>query len=145
MSGAQLAESLAWAPSKVSKLENARPAPTNADFRGWTRATNSEHEAEALLVSLHTLEVQYAEWLHWLHPQQRVQHLHAPGSQVPPGQGSPKPLLPARKGGNPMSPVPVAITARPRAEDDDISFIDDVDALGSAEAMLGCGDSNPYN
>jgi transcriptional regulator with XRE-family HTH domain len=62
MSGAQLAESLAWAPSKVSKLENARQAPTNADIRGWTRATNSEHEAEALLVSLHTLEVQYAEW-----------------------------------------------------------------------------------
>ena len=44
-----------------------------------------------------------------------------------------------------MSPVPVVITARPRAEDDDISFIDDVDALGGAEAMLGCGDSTPYN
>ena len=62
MSGAQLAESLTWAPSKVSKLENARQAPTDADIRGWTRATSSEHEAEALLVSLHTLEVQYAEW-----------------------------------------------------------------------------------
>ncbi len=62
MSGAQLAESLAWAPSKVSKLENARQAPTDDDIRGWTSATGSEHEAEALLVSLHTLEVQYAEW-----------------------------------------------------------------------------------
>jgi hypothetical protein len=44
-----------------------------------------------------------------------------------------------------MSPVPVMITTAPRAEGDDVSFIDDVDALGSAEAMLGCGDDNPYN
>jgi hypothetical protein len=43
-----------------------------------------------------------------------------------------------------MSPVPVVITARPRAEDSDISFIEDVDALGGAEAMLGCGEDNPY-
>jgi hypothetical protein len=31
-------------------------------MRGWTRATDSEHETEALLASLHTLEVQHAEW-----------------------------------------------------------------------------------
>jgi transcriptional regulator with XRE-family HTH domain len=62
LSGAQLAESLAWVPSKVSKLENARQAPTDDDIRAWTSATGSEQEAEALLVSLHTLEVQYAEW-----------------------------------------------------------------------------------
>ena len=62
MSGAQLAESLSWAPSKVSKLENARQAPTDDDIRGWTSATSSENEVEALLASLHTLEVQYAEW-----------------------------------------------------------------------------------
>jgi transcriptional regulator with XRE-family HTH domain len=62
MSGAQLAESLAWAPSKVSKLENARQAPTDDDIRGWARVTSSEHETDALLVSLHTLEAQYAEW-----------------------------------------------------------------------------------
>jgi hypothetical protein len=62
MSGRQLAESLSWPPSKVSKLENGRQAPTNEDVRGWTRATNSEGETEALLASLHTLEIQYAEW-----------------------------------------------------------------------------------
>jgi hypothetical protein len=44
-----------------------------------------------------------------------------------------------------MSLVPVMITAATRDEGEDISFIDDVDALGSAEAMLGCGDDNPYN
>lgn len=62
LSGRQLAESLSWPPSKVSKLENGRQTPTDDDIRGWTRATGSEREAEALLVSLHTLETQHAEW-----------------------------------------------------------------------------------
>jgi len=46
----------------VSKLENGRQTPTDDDIRGWTRTTNSESETEALLASLHTLEVQHAEW-----------------------------------------------------------------------------------
>ncbi|MBT8226002.1 MAG: helix-turn-helix domain-containing protein [Dactylosporangium sp.] len=62
LSGRQLAELLSWPPSKVSKLENGRQAPTDGDIRNWTRATNSEGETEALLASLHTLEVQHAEW-----------------------------------------------------------------------------------
>ncbi|MCA1671250.1 MAG: helix-turn-helix transcriptional regulator [Actinobacteria bacterium] len=62
MSGRQLAESLSWPPSKVSKLENGRQTPTDEDIHGWTRATSSDAEAEALLASLHTLEVQHAEW-----------------------------------------------------------------------------------
>ncbi len=44
-----------------------------------------------------------------------------------------------------MNPVPVMLTARPPAEDDDISFIDDVSAISGAEVMLGCGDDNPYH
>ncbi|MCP2257606.1 Helix-turn-helix domain-containing protein [Streptoalloteichus tenebrarius] len=62
MSGRQLAESLSWPPSKVSKLENGRQTPTDHDIREWTRVTGSEAETEALLASLHTLEVQHAEW-----------------------------------------------------------------------------------
>lgn len=62
LSGRQLAGSLSWPPSKVSKLENGRQTPTDDDIRDWTRATNSEAETEALLASLHTLEVQHAEW-----------------------------------------------------------------------------------
>jgi len=61
-SGKQLAESLSWPPSKVSKLENGRQTPTDDDIRGWAQATSSESETEALLASLHTLEVQHAEW-----------------------------------------------------------------------------------
>ncbi|MFJ2110683.1 helix-turn-helix domain-containing protein [Streptomyces sp. NPDC087850] len=62
LTGKQLAESLSWAPSKVSKLENGRQTPTDDDIHGWTRTTNSEDSAEALLASLHTLEFQHAEW-----------------------------------------------------------------------------------
>lgn len=62
LTGRQLAESLAWPPSKVSKLENGHQTPTDEDVRGWTRTTGSGGEAEALLASLHTLEVQHAEW-----------------------------------------------------------------------------------
>ncbi|WP_067460440.1 helix-turn-helix domain-containing protein [Actinomadura macra] len=61
-SGRRLAESLSWPPSKISKLENGRQTPSDGDIRAWTRATGSEAETEALLASLHTLEVQHAEW-----------------------------------------------------------------------------------
>ncbi|MGH3277762.1 MAG: helix-turn-helix domain-containing protein [Trebonia sp.] len=62
ITGRQLAESLSWPASKVSKLENGRQTPTDEDIRGWTRITGSEAEAGALLASLHTLEIQHAEW-----------------------------------------------------------------------------------
>jgi transcriptional regulator with XRE-family HTH domain len=62
ITGRQLAESLSWPASKVSKLENGRQTPTDGDIRGWTRVTGSEAEAAALLASLHTLEIQHAEW-----------------------------------------------------------------------------------
>jgi transcriptional regulator with XRE-family HTH domain len=62
LTGKQLAESLSWPPSKVSKLENGRQPLTDDDIRAWTHATGSETETEALLASSHTLEVQHAEW-----------------------------------------------------------------------------------
>ncbi len=62
LSGKDLAESLSWQPSKVSKIENGKQTPTDDDVKAWTRATNTEGETEALLASLHTLEVQHAEW-----------------------------------------------------------------------------------
>jgi transcriptional regulator with XRE-family HTH domain len=62
LSGKELAESLSWQPSKVSKIENGKQTPTDDDVKAWTRATNTERETEALLASLHTLEVQHAEW-----------------------------------------------------------------------------------
>lgn len=62
ITGRDLAGSLSWHPSKVSKLENGRQTPTDEDIRGWTRITGSQSETETLLASLHTLETQYADW-----------------------------------------------------------------------------------
>jgi transcriptional regulator with XRE-family HTH domain len=62
LTGRQLAEALSWPASKVSKLENGRQQPTDADIRGWTEATGRRDATEALLASLHTLEEQHAEW-----------------------------------------------------------------------------------
>lgn len=62
LSGRELAESLSWPPSKVSKLENGRQSPTDDDIRVWATATGSDGEADTLLASLHTLAVQNIEW-----------------------------------------------------------------------------------
>jgi transcriptional regulator with XRE-family HTH domain len=62
LTGKQLAESLGWHPTKVSKIENGKQTPSDEDIAGWTRSTGSENETKALLASLHTLEVQHAEW-----------------------------------------------------------------------------------
>lgn len=62
LSGKDLAESLSWQASKVSKIENGKQTPTDDDIKAWTQASGAEHETEALLASLHTLEVQHAEW-----------------------------------------------------------------------------------
>jgi len=62
LSGRQLAESLSWPASKISKMENGHQTPSDDDIRAWTRATGSASETAALLASLHTLEVQHAEW-----------------------------------------------------------------------------------
>ncbi len=43
-------------------MENGHQTPSDDDIRAWTRATGSASETAALLASLHTLEVQHAEW-----------------------------------------------------------------------------------
>ncbi|GAB3174049.1 helix-turn-helix transcriptional regulator [Myceligenerans halotolerans] len=62
LTGKQLADSLSWQASKVSKLEHAKQSPSDEDIRAWCRACNAEREAEALIVKLHTLETRHAEW-----------------------------------------------------------------------------------
>lgn len=62
LSGKELAESLSWVGSKISKIENGKQTPTDDDIKDWTRATNSEDQAASLLAALHNLELQHAEW-----------------------------------------------------------------------------------
>lgn len=62
LSGKELAESLSWVGSKVSKIENGKQTPTDDDIKHWTRATKSEDQTASLLAALHNLELQHAEW-----------------------------------------------------------------------------------
>jgi transcriptional regulator with XRE-family HTH domain len=62
LSGKQLAESLSWVGSKISKIENGHQTPTDDDIRAWTAATNAEDQTAGLLAALHNLELQHAEW-----------------------------------------------------------------------------------
>jgi transcriptional regulator with XRE-family HTH domain len=62
LSGVELAKSLSWQASKVSKIENAKQTPSDEDIRLWTKRTGDEDQAADLLASLHTLELQHAEW-----------------------------------------------------------------------------------
>ncbi|MCM3922834.1 helix-turn-helix transcriptional regulator [Frankia sp. AiPs1] len=66
--GKQLAEAASWPASKISKLENGRQTPTDEDIRTWTGVTGAAGEAAGLLASLHTLELQHAEWRRLLSP-----------------------------------------------------------------------------
>jgi len=62
LSGVELAESLSWVGSKISKIENGKQTPTDQDIRAWTGATATQDQAESLLAALHNLELQHAEW-----------------------------------------------------------------------------------
>src|SRR5260370_3363663 len=62
LSGVELAESVSWVGSKVSKIETGKQTPTDQDIRAWTGATGTKDEAETLLVALHNLELHHAEW-----------------------------------------------------------------------------------
>lgn len=68
LTGTQLAESLSWPQSKISKLETARQTPSDDDIRAWTQATGSNSQTDELLTALHTLEAQHAEWQRVLRP-----------------------------------------------------------------------------
>ncbi|MGW3346811.1 helix-turn-helix domain-containing protein [Nonomuraea rubra] len=61
-SGKELAESLGWAPSKISKIEHGRQTPSVDDITAWARACGAEDTTDDLLSLLGSLETLYAEW-----------------------------------------------------------------------------------
>lgn len=62
LSGTGLAGLLGWPQSKVSKIENGRQTPTEADVTAWARVTGAPQAADGLIAKLRTLETMYAEW-----------------------------------------------------------------------------------
>ncbi|GAB3174284.1 helix-turn-helix transcriptional regulator [Myceligenerans halotolerans] len=62
LTGKQLADSLSWQASKVSKIEHAKQPPSDQDVRDWCRVTGAERETDKLLVDLHTMEERYREF-----------------------------------------------------------------------------------
>jgi ribosome-binding protein aMBF1 (putative translation factor) len=51
LTGTQLAESLSWPQSKVSKLETARQTPNEDDIRAWAQATGVASQTDDLLTA----------------------------------------------------------------------------------------------
>ncbi|WP_327139191.1 helix-turn-helix domain-containing protein [Nocardia sp. NBC_01327] len=62
LSGRQLAELAGWHPSKVSKIEYGKQAPTEDDIRTWCTLTNAETHTADLVASLRNIDAAYLEW-----------------------------------------------------------------------------------
>ncbi|MBM9505396.1 helix-turn-helix domain-containing protein [Actinacidiphila acididurans] len=58
----QLAQACGWAPSKVSKLENAKQTATPADLELWAAGVRRPETAEELKGRLRGLESAYRSW-----------------------------------------------------------------------------------
>ena len=58
----QLAESLGWARSKVSKIENGNQIPTEADIQAWTGATGHPEVTEELIEMLRQVRDVHTRW-----------------------------------------------------------------------------------
>jgi transcriptional regulator with XRE-family HTH domain len=62
LNGKQLAAVLSWPPSKLSKIELGRQAPTADEVAAWVRATDPRADLDTLLADLHTLRVESTPW-----------------------------------------------------------------------------------
>jgi transcriptional regulator with XRE-family HTH domain len=62
LSGRDLAALAGWHFTKVSKLENGRQHPSDADVRAWCHHCNASQEAAGLIATAHSVESMYIEW-----------------------------------------------------------------------------------
>ena len=62
LTGRQLAELNGWHPSKISKIENGKQTPSEANVEAWARACGKPELAEELIAALRTLETHYVEY-----------------------------------------------------------------------------------
>jgi transcriptional regulator with XRE-family HTH domain len=62
LSGRELAGLAGWHFTKVSKLENGRQHPSDADIRDWCRHCRAPDEITGLIATAHSVESMYIEW-----------------------------------------------------------------------------------
>ncbi|MCS0600389.1 helix-turn-helix transcriptional regulator [Streptomyces sp. LP11] len=62
LTGAQLAQRLGWQQSKISKLENGRQTPTDADLRAWAEAVGRPAAFPELRARLKGFESHIRSW-----------------------------------------------------------------------------------
>lgn len=63
LSGKELADTLGWAPSKVSRIERGRQTPSSADVDAWARATNADPQAvQEILRVLDEVQAAQRSW-----------------------------------------------------------------------------------
>ncbi|GLF97606.1 Scr1 family TA system antitoxin-like transcriptional regulator [Streptomyces yaizuensis] len=78
LAGKELAESLGWQRSKVSRLENGRQTATTDDLQAWAQATGVPLAAADLVRQLSAMETHYRSWKRVLAAGHRaVQDTHA--------------------------------------------------------------------
>ncbi|GAB2823265.1 helix-turn-helix domain-containing protein [Streptomyces daliensis] len=58
----ELASRAGWSHSKVSRIENARTAPSPDDIRAWARVCGAEDQVADLTEALHAVEGMWIEW-----------------------------------------------------------------------------------
>ncbi|PRY00837.1 helix-turn-helix domain-containing protein [Allonocardiopsis opalescens] len=62
LTGRQMAQTLGWVHSKISKLENGKQTATAEDLTAWARACGRPEAAGELVTLLRTMESRYRTW-----------------------------------------------------------------------------------
>lgn len=62
LNGKQLAQTLGWQATKVSRIELGRQTPTDDDIRAWAGACGAAEQLPSLVAQLRGLELAYATW-----------------------------------------------------------------------------------
>jgi transcriptional regulator with XRE-family HTH domain len=62
LNGKQLAQTLQWQATKVSRIELGKQTPTEDDVRAWLAACGATDQQSSLIAQLRGLELAYATW-----------------------------------------------------------------------------------
>ncbi|MCM2430151.1 helix-turn-helix domain-containing protein [Streptomyces sp. RKAG337] len=62
LSGKALAARCGWSPAKVSRIENAKTPPSDADIHAWCTACGAKERAPDLVAANRSVDSLYVEW-----------------------------------------------------------------------------------